>query len=352
MNTKIIAEYVWLGGNGELRSKARTLDTNLIYPYSDSNFITYPLPIISHLPEWNYDGSYTGQASGSDSEVIIKPCSVYKCPFRKESNILVMCDTYKPNGQPLDSNTRHWAKKLFDQNLDEKPCYGIKQEFFIINNDTYKPLGLAEYNKNIYRDQCYCSVGSRNAFGREIVDMHYGYCLYAGLNISGINADVEPGQWEYQIGPVEGIYAGDQLYIARYILDRISEKYDVKINLEPKPLKDKSYGSGCHTNYSTKSMREKTIEEIDYSYKVNKTGLDYIYEAIEKLSLKHNEHMDVYGTSRCDPFTYGVANHGVSIRIPNVTIRDKRGYFEDRRPSSNMDPYLVTGILFKTTVLD
>ena len=341
---KIIAEYVWLGGNGELRSKARTLDVD-------------NTGILQQLPEWNYDGSSTGQASGNDSEVVIKPCNVYKCPFRKDNNILVMCDTYKPDGEPLKDNNRHWAKKLFDQKLDEMPWYGIEQEFFLIDNDTDKPVG---FKKNNTQGQYYCSVGSNNAFCRQIVDMHYEYCLYAGLNISGVNAEVAPGQWEYQIGPVEGINAGDELYIARYIIHRICEKYNISVNIEPKPLKGDWNGSGCHTNYSTKSMREGTRDSTE----TEKSGLDYINEAVQKLSLKHNEHMKVYGTGNelrmtgkhetasYDTFTSGVANRGASIRIPNTTKKDNKGYFEDRRPSSNMDPYLVTGIIFQTTVLD
>jgi len=342
MAHRIVAEYVWLGGNGELRSKARTL-------LLDDN-----MKLQDPLPEWNFDGSSTGQASGNDSEVVIRPCNSYRCPFRQGNNILVMCDTYKPTGEPLEGNNRSWAKELFDQKLDEKPWYGMEQEFFIIDNVTGKPLGFPVKGKPSPQGQYYCSAGSINAFGRKLIDTHYEYCLYAGLNISGINAEVAPGQWEYQIGPVEGINAGDELCIARYILNRISEKHNININMEPKPVKGDWNGSGCHTNYSTKNMREGN----------EKSGLEYINEAIQKLSLKHNEHMKLYGTgnelrmtgnhetSRFDTFNSGVANRGASVRIPNTTNKDKKGYFEDRRPSSNMDPYLVTGIIFKTTVLD
>ena len=345
MTSKIIAEYVWIGGDGELRSKARTLSLN----NNDT------LKLHDHLPEWNYDGSSTKQASGKDSEVLIKPHAVYKCPFRRGNNILVMCDIYQPNGTPLKGNNRYFAKKLFDKNLDSKPWYGIEQEFFMFSNTTEKPMGFPANGNPNPQGQYYCGVGSHNAFCRDVIDMHYDYCLYAGLNISGINAEVAPGQWEYQIGPVEGIDAGDQLYISRYILQRISEKFNVSINIEPKPIVGDWNGSGCHTNYSTKQMREGTDE---------KTGLDYINDAVDKLSLKHDEHMAVYGsgnemrmtgkheTACFDKFTSGVANRAACIRIPNTTMDSKKGYLEDRRPSSNMDPYLVTGIIFKTTVLD
>jgi glutamine synthetase len=339
MTNKMIAEYVWIGGEGELRSKARSLPEN-----QDLN----------HLPEWNYDGSSTKQAEGNDSEVILKPRNVYHCPFRKENNILVMCDTYKPDGTPIFNNHRHHADKIFSQNLDEKPWYGIEQEFFMINRKTNKPLGFPQEGHPNPQFQYYCSVGAGNAIGRALIDEHYQACLDAGLSISGINAEVAPGQWEYQIGPVEGINAGDQVCISRYILQRIAEKYDVGIDFEPKPVAGDWNGSGCHTNYSTKSMREGTD---------SKTGYQVIEEAIEKLSKRHDEHMAVYGTgnelrmtglhetSRFDQFSYGVANRGASVRIPNATIQDGKGYFEDRRPSSNMDPYQVTSILFETTVL-
>ena len=338
---KIIAEYVWIGGNNELRSKARTLDDQLW--------------LVSNLPEWNYDGSSTLQAEGHDSEVIIKPCAVYKCPFRKGDNILVMCDTYKPDGTPIFNNHRNNANKLFNKKLDEKPWYGIEQEFFLINPDTNKPLGFPKDGFPNPQGQYYCSVGHGNAIGREVIDEHYNACLFAGLNISGINAEVAPGQWEYQIGPCTGIESGDQVWISRYILNRVAEKHKVIVDYEPKPIKGDWNGSGCHTNYSTENMRNGTAD---------KTGLDIINEALNKMSKKHKEHMEVYGkgneermtgkheTASYDKFTFGVANRGASVRIPNSTIQDKKGYFEDRRPSSNMDPYQVTSIIFKTTVLE
>lgn len=338
MNKKIIAEYVWIGGNGELRSKAKTLSSKY-----------------EPFPEWNYDGSSTNQAPGHNSEVILKPKARYPCPFRKGDNIIVLCDTYTNENTPLKTNTRFDANYLFEKKIEEIPWFGLEQEFFIINRETNKPLGVSKNLSTMKQGQYYCSVGSENAFGRRIIEEHYNACLYAGLDISGVNAEVAPAQWEYQIGPCTGIDAGDQLWISRYILYRIAEKHNVLINFEPKPLKGDWNGSGCHANYSTKSMREG-----DNKY----TGLEIINKAIKKLSLKHKEHMKVYGegnkdrmtgkheTASYDTFSYGVANRGASVRIPYLTLKNKQGYFEDRRPSANMDPYLVTSILFKTTVLD
>ena len=348
---KIIAEYIWLDGDGNLRSKARTLDNSNLSIDEINNEIN-DNHLNKVIPNWNYDGSSTKQASGNNSEVLLIPCHVVPCPFRLTPNILVMCETETPDGKPAINNNRRWAKDLFDKNLAAKPWYGIEQEFFIMDINGL-PYCWDENMKE--QGQYYCSVGRQNAFGRQLIDRHYTFCLYSGLNISGINAEVAPGQWEYQIGPVEGIRAGDEMYLSRYILQRLGEEYNIIINFEPKPLSGKWNGSGCHTNYSTADMRENIGD---------KKGIDVINEAIKKLSLKHDEHMKLYGTgnelrmtgqyetSSYNNFTSGVADRGASIRIPRDTSNAECGYFEDRRPSSNMDPYLVTGILFHTTVIE
>lgn len=335
--TYTFVEYVWIGGNYELRSKTRVLD-KIVESVDD-------------LSVWNFDGSSTSQAEGNDSEVIIKPRALFNDPFRGGDNKLVLCDTYKPNGEALFNNHRIWAKEIFDQKLEEEPWFGLEQEYFMIDPRTMKPLGYDETKK---QGQYYCSVGSENSFGRHIAEYHLKACMIAGVKLSGINAEVAPGQWEFQVGPCTGIEQGDHLWMARYILHKVSEYYNVIIDFEPKPLLGDWNGSGCHTNYSTKNMREGTDD---------KSGLDFINEAIEKLSHRHNEHMIVYGTgnelrmtgehetARFDQFSHGIANRGASIRIGNENYNNKKGYFEDRRPSSNCDPYLVTGMLFKTTCL-
>jgi len=335
-----LAEYIWIGGNNELRSKCRVMnECDSVYD-KDSVY-----------PDWNYDGSSSGQAIRSDSEVIIKPRAVFNCPFRRGNNRMVLCDTYLPNGEPHITNHRAGAVEIFDRKTEEEPWFGLEQEYFLVDLKTGKPLGC-EYSIP-EQGPFYCGVGGGNALGRDVVEDHLEKCLYAGLRISGINAEVAPGQWEFQIGPSLGIEAGDHLWVARYILNRVCEKYGVRLDLTPKLIKEIN-GSGCHANFSTKCMREGTAE---------KTGLELIDDAIMKLSKKHLEHMMIYGegnrermtghheTASYDEFSFGRANRGKSVRIGNDTIKNNRGYFEDRRPSSNCDPYLVTAKIFETCCL-
>jgi len=359
----IIVEYIWIGGNNELRSKTRVIEDVTVFRKNECSNSEHCLDRsvdISKivLPDWNYDGSSTDQASGNDSEVVIKPRTIFKNPFFQLENssheqyYMVICDTYLPSGSPLPDNQRIVADNIFKQNVHEEPWFGLEQEYFFIDPKTNVPLGFEKDGK---QGQYYCSVGHENALGREIAEEHMKMCLYAGIKISGMNAEVAPGQWEFQVGPCIGIDAGDHLWTARYILQRLGEKHKVKINFEPKPLKGDWNGSGCHTNYSTKNMREGTE---------GKTGLEYIEEAIDKLSFKHHEHMKMFGSGNQErmtgkhetasyyKFTDGVANRGASVRRGYDTIKNKKGYFEDRRPSSNGDPYLVTSAIFKATCLE
>ena len=339
---RIVVEYVWTDGMGGLRSKARVLEYDPQYLRDGTT-----------IPEWNYDGSSTVQAEGHDSEVIIKPRRSVRCPFRRGANLLVLCDGYNYKGEPLQSNYRVEAQEIFDQALEEEPWYGIEQEFFLVDSKTGKVLGFDDEESNCYpkvQGQYYCSVGSQNAFGREIVDAVLDNLIFANITVSGINAEVAPGQWEYQVGPVEGIDAGDQLYLSRYILERTAESYKAHVEYHPKPMEGEWNGSGCHTNFSTKSMREEG-------------GLERIETAIARLAARHDEHMAVYGehnelrmtgkheTASHETFTYGRANRGASVRIGNHVYKDNRGYFEDRRPSSNVNPYRVISALFETCCL-
>lgn len=369
--TTVCVEYVWIGGKGELRSKTRVLSIPWDSIYNNSC-------VLESYPIWNYDGSSTDQAETKNSEIILKPCAIFKDPFRGGDNKLVLCHAYDTENKAAACNNREKALEIFNQKTDEEPWYGLEQEYFLIDHNTKLPLGfpntvnrkdveqgqqyfLIDHNKktplnqeDAEQGQYYCSAGYENAFGRHIAEEHLQKCIEAGIKISGINAEVAPGQWEFQIGPCVGIEEGDHLYMARYILQRVAEKHNVIVNLEPKPVSGNWNGSGCHMNFSTKNMREGND---------NKKGIEYINEAIEKLSKKHAEHMAVYGenndlrmtgkheTADYNEFSDGISNRGASIRRGFNTIKDGCGYFEDRRPASNCDPYLITSKIFETCVL-
>ncbi|KAK6127475.1 hypothetical protein DH2020_038792 [Rehmannia glutinosa] len=297
---KIIAEYVWIGGSGmDLRSKARTLSK----PVSDP----------SKLPKWNYDGSSTGQAPGEDSEVILYPQAIFRDPFRRGNNILVMCDAYTPAGEPIPTNKRHSAAKIFSHPdvVAEVPWYGIEQEYTLLQKEVKWPLGWPTGGYPGPQGPYYCGIGADKAFGRDIVDAHYKACLYAGINISGINGS--------------GNFKLDRLLASQL---RITEIAGVVVSFDPKPIQGDWNGAGAHTNYSTKSMRE------DGGFKSSRRQFKSLDSGTRNTLLP-----------------MGVANRGASIRVGRDTEKEGKGYFEDRRPASNMDPYVVTSMIAETTIL-
>lgn len=327
---KTILEYIWIGGSGELRSKTKVLND------FDGR--------LESVPFWNYDGSSTGQAlnDGSDTEITLKPVKIVPDPFRRGNfNYLVLCSTYKTDGTPAINNNRDAAEQIFNSNLSLKPWYGLEQEYFMFRSDWPYITTQSDW---------YCGIGQKQPLERLIAEEHLFHCLYSGLEISGINAEVAPYQWEYQIGPCEGIDAGDQHILSRYILERVGENYGVGITYKPKPSKEIN-GSGCHTNFSTEETRNLN------------TGLEAIYKYIDLLAFAHSTHIKVYGegneerltgeheTASINKFSFGVGTRNTSIRIPNQVFKDKSGYFEDRRPAANIDPYLVTSKIFQTCCL-
>jgi len=349
----VFLEYIWLDGNGCPRSKTRVLHLSNI-------LVTLP-----DIPDWNYDGSSTGQAETYRSEILIKPVALYPDPFAKEyvvgvESYLVLCETFV-DGKPHSTNTRADAKAVFEKYEAQKPWYGIEQEFFIMNTKTGRPLGFPERATDFptKQGQYYCSVGEESAKGRALVTKAFAYCVAAGLTVSGMNAEVAPGQWEIQIGPCIGIAAADQIYVLRYILKRTSEFFPgLGIDFHSKPVQSQDWnGSGAHTNFSTEHMRSPHGNGTTDS-----TGYKVIQEAVAKLSHKHTAHLKVYGadnhlrlTGKCETsdmytFSSGVGCRSASIRIPTQTEKEGCGYLEDRRPSSSCDPYLVTSILLKSVM--
>lgn len=306
---------------------------------------------IGQLRVWDFDGSSTNQAPGGNSDVYLRPAAIFKDPFRKGDNILVLAECYNNDGTPNKTNYRHHAAKVMDLAKDHKPWFGLEQEYTLFDVDG-SPYGWPKNGFPGPQGPYYCGAGTRiyfdgnstdlishlgagKVYARDLIEAHYRVCLYAGIKISGINAEVMPSQWEFQVGPCEGIEMGDHLWMARYLLVRLAEQWGVKVSFHPKPLAGDWNGAGCHTNYSTAAMRVEG-------------GMKVIEAAIEKLAQKHDEHIAVYGddndmrltgrheTGHIGTFSSGVANRGASIRIPRHVAAKGFGYLEDRRPASNI----------------
>lgn len=333
--------YIWIDGSGEgLRCKTKTMD---VEPKTAED-----------CPEWTFDGSSTGQAEGHDSDVYLRPVALFRDPCRGDPNKLVLCATYTSEGKPTSTNRRHTCKETMVKASAAQPWFGIEQEYTMFDSDG-QVLGWPKGGYPAPQGPYYCAVGADRVFGRAVVEAHYRACLFAGIKIAGTNAEVMPGQWEFQVGPCDGIDMGDQLWVARFLLHRIAEEFGVAVSLDPKPRTGDWNGAGAHCNFSTIGMRSNG-------------GLEKIRAAIEKLSKRHEEHIAQYDpkggkdnarrltglheTSDIHTFSSGVADRGASIRIPRQCAKDGCGYLEDRRPSSNADPYSVTDVMIQTTVLD
>ncbi len=333
---KIKAEYIWIDGyepTGNLRSKTKILERSV--------------SSVSELPTWGFDGSSTLQAEGGDSDCKLKPVWMSPDPIRGGDNILVMCEVCNADGSPHKSNARAALVDLAEKFKEHKPWFGIEQEYVLM--DGKQPAGWPEEGfPERPQGPYYCSVGSEDVAARNMVEDHLDLCLDAGFEISGINAEVMLGQWEYQVGPLPALEVCDQLWVARWLLERVGEDYGLRVDLHPKPIKGDWNGSGAHINYSTESMRAEG-------------GIEVINDACEKLGQNIDKHIAAYGadndqrltgdheTCSINQFKYGVSDRGASIRIPMDVANDKKGYLEDRRPASNVDPYKACAALIDTT---
>jgi glutamine synthetase len=310
----------------------------------------------SQLPVWNFDGSSTGQAKGENSDTYLFPVALFPDPFRKDPNKIALCETKNYKYEPLATNRRSTCAPVMENETvkNARPWFGIEQEYTLFDADGH-PLGWPKQGYPGPQGPYYCAVGTTKVNGREIMEAHYRCCMYAGLKISGENAEVMPAQWEYQVGPCEGIEMGDQLWMSRYFLERVAEDFGVIVSFDPKPIPGDWNGAGAHCNYSTQPMREDG-------------GIAHIEEAINKLNKRHHYHIQHYDplqgadnarrltglheTASMHVFSYGVASRTSSVRIPRDVAANGKGYLEDRRPSSNCDPYVVTEIICRTTILN
>lgn len=325
-------EYIWLDGykpTQSLRSKTK------IEPDFSGK--------LEDCPIWSFDGSSTEQAVGGSSDCLLKPVFICSDPQRKEG-YLVMCEVLNADGTPHITNGRATI-----EDDDNDFWFGFEQEYFLYDPETNMPLGFPANGYPAPQGPYYCSVGAKNAFGREIVEEHLDVCLEAGLNVEGINAEVAAGQWEFQIFAKGAEEAGDQIWVARYLLERIGEKYGVVINWHCKPLGDTDWnGSGMHANFSNSVLRNAG----------NKETYDAVCQAFAPVVAEHiavygaDNHLRLTGkheTQSIDQFSYGISDRGASIRIPIATVeRGWKGWLEDRRPNSAADPYKVAARIIKT----
>jgi len=346
---KQLIEYVWLGGSAwDLRGKTRVLSK--------------PVEKLEDISEWNFDGSSTELATTENSEILLKPVRMINDPFRGQPHKIVLCDTYFPDGRPTSSNFRELASRIYkDSVVDQADIwFGVEQEYILCKEETsgviskkshYVPAAWTEFPKKPQGDY-YCGVGSGKALYRNVPEEHLQACLKAGLDIAGINAEVFPGQWEYQLGICKGLDTADQLWLSRYLLYRVCESHGLIPVFDPKPVEGDWNGSGCHVNISTKATRD-----------ANSDRLGPIKKYMELMSASHTKDIECYGennalrltgkheTSSLEKFSWGVGSRGASVRIPFSTEKNLTSYFEDRRPAANMDPYLVCAKIADTLYL-
>lgn len=329
-DTKYKLEYIWLDGylpEPNLRGKTKIVDKA---PAS-----------VEDCPMWGFDGSSTQQAEGHSSDCMLKPVGLYPDSGRKNA-FIVMCEVLLPDMSPHPSN--------FRSTIDDDPdlWIGFEQEYFLMEDG--RPLGFPEDGYPGPQGPYYCGVGNKDVgdIARQFVDEHLEIVLDAGINHEGINAEVAKGQWEFQIFSPGAKKVCDDLWVARYLLLRTAEKYGLDIEFHCKPVAGDWNGSGMHTNFSTKFLREQG-------------GEPYFMKLMDAFEKNCNEHIAAYGpdnhlrltglheTQSIDKFNWGVANRGASVRVPHAFVNNGyKGYLEDRRPNSQADPYKIVSRILKT----
>ena len=332
---KLKFEYVWLDGSEPsqvLRSKTKVLDDSKF----DGTF--------GSLPVWSFDGSSTNQAVGGSSDCLLKPVAVYKDPGRINA-FLVMSEVLNADGTPHSSNSR---ATIMDDDNDF--WFGFEQEYVLQDLDTGRPLGFPVDGFPLPQGPYYCSVGAKNAVGRQVVEEHLDACIDAGLNIEGVNAEVMLGQWEYQIFAKGGKSAGDQIWIGRFLLERICEQYDLAVDLHPKPIKGDWNGSGMHCNFSNTTLRTAGKQEVYNEICEKFRPKNRIKDAIAAYGAYNDERLTgKHETQSIKKFSFGISDRGASIRIPIATVESGwNGWLEDRRPASNACPYKVAANVINT----
>jgi len=337
MRNKTFVEYVWLDGydTPNLRSKVKVLN------YSEE--LSGPLKL-KNIPEWNFDGSSTRQAPGGNSECILKPVRLYKTPDTR--SVIVLCEVFNTDDTPHITNMRSHLRNCIDEcENNSQFWWGFEQEYFMMRDGM--PIGFPKNGFPKAQGEFYCAAGSSNVKHRDIAEYHMYECLDMEIEITGINAEVALGQWEYQCFSKDTLKACDDLWMSRYLLHKVTEQYAITIDISPKPVKGDWNGSGCHTNFSNRAMREDGSKQYFKVYLAN-------------LKSAHQLHIDNYGicndqrltgeheTQHITQFSYGVGDRGASIRIPTCVEKNNwHGYLEDRRPAANCNPYRVAKLIIE-----
>jgi len=298
---------------------------------------------LEELPVWNFDGSSTKQAPGEKSECLLKPVRTYNDGTQK---IYVICEVQNPDGTAHISNHRTSLVDLHQRFKKKSFWWGFEQEYFITKD--FIPLGFPTGGYPRPQGLYYCGVGGNQVVGRDFAEQHMAWCLAMGIELTGINAEVAVGQWEYQCFNKDTLKACDDLWMSRYLLYKLAEKNQWDIDISPKPISGDWNGSGCHANFSFKEMRKNWSQEKMESLMIN-------FEAA------HLKHINNYGvdndkrltgqheTQHISKFSWGVGDRGASIRIPTAVEQNGWcGYIEDRRPASNIDPYIVARTIMET----
>jgi glutamine synthetase len=330
--TSIQVTYVWIDANGDIRHKIRILCGKAITLHSDASIV----------PDWNFDGSSTGQAETHNSEILLHPVRMYNCFFFNKcidfNKCIALCECLNPDGTPTSCNKRAVVKSHFvwGSSAESSCWFGFEQEYYILPHKLDFGL-LCEQKPPFPQGPYYCSHSN---FGYRVAQQHMDECIKYGLNITGINAEVGPRQYEYQLLGKE-LSAADDLIISRFLLQKIASEHQLLITFHPKPFPGKEWnGSGLHTNFSTPATRADG-------------GYEEILNIVKRLEKNHTRDIATYGadneermsgeceTAKYDTFTWGIADRTASVRIGTDTVRDQKGYLEDRRPASNANPYCI-----------